>query len=470
MSFWRNVAAIMVVFGIVLVCDVAPLSAQELPDPSGKPLQLDKSLDPILGLKQSSGDRKIFRSAITAAVLRHPQLLEANALKEVAEASFDEAVERRLPSIDFNVSSYRTISREFSNDPENIIERSRPSQRTDAILSVSAPVIDFGAGAARVAAATARIVGAKADVQSVSAQTALNSIATYYEIFSSRALISITRSFIITAKQLRTAMEARIESGIAAEGDIARVVTAEARSQTRLTRYERLLSVAEARLTELTGLPVPLMLERSPEPEYLPVSRDEANDAAMATPAVRAAEAEATAAGKVAKAQQGERLPQITAGIDAGRYGVFENERDYDVRARVTARWSLFGGVEPRIRQAEARAVAAAARAARIREQAVRESTVAWTDVRSLEIQLEAREAAYIASRQTRDVIVARFDARRGTTFDVAAAEEALFDSAAAYIEALTELDTARYILLYQTGRLLQSLDIDSARLENNFE
>ena len=65
---------------------------------------------------------------------------------------------------------------------------------------------------------------------------------------------------------------------------------------------------------------------------------------------------------------------------------------------------------------------------------------------------------------------MARFKARRGTAFDVAAAEEAYFDSAATYIQALTELDTSRYLLLFQTGRLLESLDIDPELLENNVE
>ena len=52
----------------------------------------------------------------------------------------------------------------------------------------------------------------------------------------------------------------------------------------------------------------------------------------------------------------------------------------------------------------------------------------------------------------------------------MAAGEEAYFDSAATYIQALTELDTSRYLLLFQTGRLLESLDIDPELLENNVE
>jgi adhesin transport system outer membrane protein len=74
--------------------------------------------------------------------------------------------------------------------------------------------------------------------------------------------------------------------------------------------------------------------------------------------------------------------------------------------------------------------------------------------VRALEEQLEALEAAYIASRRSRDVLVERFRSR-GTLFDVVAAEDAYFESAAAYIQALSELDAARYVLLSRTGGLL---------------
>lgn len=464
----------IVIRGIALCCLVlgqgsSELTAQELPEASGRPLELDLSNDPVLNLKEHSLDRNVFRQAIAAAVLSHPQLREAEALKDVAQATLDEAKERQLPSADINLTTYRVISRAFSNDPDNIIERSRPDQRTDALLTIAQPVFDFGAGAARVAAARARILGAEADLESVSSQTALNSVAMYYEVFGYRALISLTRNFIRNEQQFRDALEARIESGVAAEADIARVATAEARAQVRLAQYRRLLAGAEARFVELTGLQVPALLERAPEPEGLPRSREEAGAAALAAPAVRAALAEAAAVDREARARKGDRLPSVTAGIDAGRYGVFETDRDYDIRGRLTVSWSLGGGVEPRIRQAEARAVAASARADRIEQQTVRDAIISWSDVQALEIQLEALEASYVASRQTRDVVIARFQARRGTAFDVAAAEEAYFDSATTYIQALIELDTARYLLLFQTGRLLESLDIDPELLENDF-
>ena len=101
----------------------------------------------------------------------------------------------------------------------------------------------------------------------------------------------------------------------------------------------------------------------------------------------------------------------------------------------------------------------------RTREEAARDAAIAWTDLRALEAQLAALEAAYVAARRSRDVLVARFQATRGTLFDVASAENSFFESATAYIQGLTELDAARYVLLSRTGRLLSTLDIPTDTL-----
>ena len=67
-------------------------------------------------------------------------------------------------------------------------------------------------------------------------------------------------------------------------------------------------------------------------------------------------------------------------------------------------------------------------------------------------------------------MIIERFRAARGTLFDVVAAEDSYFEAATSYIQALTELDAARYVLLSRTGRLLELLRIDSDRLRGERE
>lgn len=441
-----------------------PALAQQtptLPEPTSDPLRIDPARDPILGLARRQASPAEFRSAVAAAVARHPGTREGQALTEEAEAVVAESEERRLPTVDLSVSSFTVLSREFSNDQENIIERSRPDQRTDAILSVQHTIMDFGASARRVEAAGARLRAAAAEAEANADRIALAAVAAWYDVFAYRALVEVTEGFVANQEELRSAVEERIRSGVSAPGDTARVESYLAQAQTRLAIFRRRLAQAEARFTELTGSPPPANLERAPVAELPQMTRDAAALAAMSSPTARAAQAMADSARHEARAVRADRYPQVAVGIDAGRYGVFETERDYDIRGRVTMRQRLFGGTEGRLAQAEARVRSADARATRIREEAARDAAIAWSDVQALEDQLEAVEAAYIAARRSRDVLIERFVHARGNLFDVVAAEDSYFEAATAYIQALTELDAARYVLLSRTGRLLDALDID---------
>ena len=447
----------------------APAQAP-LPAPTGRPLDIDFAADPILRLRRAQLPFEQFRGAIAHAIEHHPGIEEAAAAEDEAMGVVREVRAAQRPTLDITVTSYRIISREFSNDPNNIIERSRPEQRTDAIVSAQQTLFDFGATARRAAAAGARLRAAGAELEQSADAIALNAIAAWYDVFGNRALVALTEAFLASQRELRAAVEVRIREGVSAEGDLPRVDSYIAQAETRLARFRRQLATAEARFTELTGAPPPPDLLRAPAPGTPVQNRDEAALAAQDAPAVRSAQAIADATRQEARAARADRLPQLSAGVDAGRYGVFENDRDYDIRGRVALRWRPLGPADPRADQAVARARSADARASRISEEASRDAAIAFSDVRALEQQLEALEQAYIASRTSRDVIAERFRAARGTLFDVVAAEDAYFEAATSYIQALTELDAARYILLSRTGRLLEVLRIDTDRLRGEGE
>jgi adhesin transport system outer membrane protein len=291
---------------------------------------------------------------------------------------------------------------------------------------------------------------------------ALAAIASWYDIFAYRALTILTETFAESQRELRASVEERVRAGVSAPGDVARVESYIASAETRLARFRRQLANAEARFGELAGTPAPGMVDRAPAPQAAEISsREAAASMSARAPAVQSAERLAESARLEARAARADRLPQVSVGVDAGRYGVFETERDYDIRGRVAVRQRLFGGVDARANQLSARADATVARADRVREEAARDAAIAWSDVRALEEQLTAIEASYIAARRSRAEIVERFRAARGSLFDVVAAEDTYFQAAAAYIEAISELDAARYVLLSRTGRLLETLAID---------
>lgn len=451
--------------GVLLALAHGSAIAQQplLPAPSRDPLAIDPSADPILALGRTAAGTQQFRDAIAEAVLRHPAIGEARAAMEEAEAGRRGARQMMFPSIDASLSSYRVIAREFSDDPDNIVERSRRKSRTDAILAIQQPVVDFGATQSRIAAAVARLRAAGADRDTAADEVALRAVGTWYEVFGYRALVRLGQAFAAAQSELKNAVEERVRQGVSAPGDVARVESYLALTATRLAGYRRSLADAEARYAELFGTPAPPSLQRAPLPAAGQGPTPQPTPDAHPVPRVRAAEALAAAARADARAARADTAPQLSAGIDAGRYGVFETDKDYDIRGRVTLRVRLFGGVDAEADQVRARAFAAEARADRVRVEADRDAAIAASDVRALSEQLDALQANYLASRRSRDVLMERFRVARGTLFDVLAAEDAYFETAAAYVRGLIELDTARYILLSRTGRLLESLSIASS-------
>ncbi|GGE78089.1 TolC family protein [Sphingomonas prati] len=438
-------------------------AATDLPAPVGDPMRIDPAADPVLALGRTNGSEDVFRTMIGRAVREAPSSAEATAERDAAVAARGQARAGLFPYVDVSGTSYRAIARNFSNDINNIVERSRAAGRTDATVNIQQTVLDFGATSIRIAAAGARLRAAAAGIDASADQVALGAIGAWYDVFVYRALVRLGAAFAQSQRDLRVAVEQRVKEGVSAPGDVARVESYIASADVRLAGYRRSQANAEARFTELLREPPPAQLPRAPLLDRTELSRDYVGKAALATPTVRLATAQADAARQDARAARADTLPVLTAGVQAGRYGVLENPDDYDVRGVMTIRKRFFGGVDARADQVRAQANVAEARAARAREEAARDATIAWSDVQALVDQAKAFQESYIAARRSRDVLFERFRVSRGSLFDVLGAEDSFFLTASAYIQGVGELDAARYVLLSRTGRLLDALAIPPA-------
>lgn len=444
---------------LLLLQSAAPASEPRLPAPEQNPLVINRAQDPILALASATTDSARFRDLIVAAVDRNPQVSEAEAQITEAEAGRAEARAGRYPVVDIAISGQQSIVRHFTNDVDVIVERSRGQSRADATLSADQTLFDFGATDDRIAAAGARLRSAALNADAQADGVALRAVAAWYDVFTYRVLVRLTEDFTQSQQELREAIRTRIRMGVSAPGDLPRVESYIASAETDLARYRRNLANAEARFEEMFGVPAPAGVGRAPDAPAQIASKEAAAALARSSPAVQSAAASARAARQDARAQRASTYPRLSAGIDAGRYGVFE-EQNYDVRGRFTVRQRLFGGVDSRAEQYEARATGAEARAARVQIEAERDAAIAWSDVQALEQQLAALDRSYVASRQSRDVLAERFRVARGTLFDLLEAESSYFGVAASYVRAVTELDAARYVLLSRTGQLLPAFGI----------
>lgn len=428
-----------------------------LPAPTRDPLAIERNDDPILNLVRQTEDPARFRRILVSAIDSNPSTAEALARTEEARAAEDVALSQRYPVADFTLSYFNTIARNFSNDPGNLIERSRPRSRADALASVRQPLIDFGSSANRVAAERNRISAAIYTQDVAAADVAIRGVSAWNGVFGYRALVQLGEAFQRSQGELRVLVEERIESGVSAPGDYAQVESYIASADARLADYRRAARSAESNFRELAGIDLPVQIGPAPVLAPMP-TLEEAERMAEQIPAVLAARKRAQAAARDFDASRADQLPRLTAGVDAGNYGVIETGRDYDVRANVSLTYRLGGAGPAQTRAADARLALQEAIFARVRNEAVRDARIAWTDVEALEDAVEAIEANYLASRRARDVLLERFRVSRGTLFDVLAAEDNFFQTAGRYIQVQTELGVARTVLLARTGILLDAI------------
>ncbi len=430
-----------------------------LPSPVRDPLAIDASNDPILAMMNVYNDASEFRQVLAAAIANHPATNEALAQTGEARAEQAYAEAGQYPVADISFTYFNTISRGFSNDPGNLLERSRPRSRADGLLRVQQPLFDFGATRNRVAAEKDRVAAAEYGESEIGSEIALRAVGAWNNVFGYRALVRLGRAFGATQDSLRALVQQRIDQGVSAQGDIAQVESYIAAAEAQQADFERALANAEANYTELTGLEPPA--ELGPVPLLAPeLTLEETERAAGQIPSVLAAQKQSDAATRDRRAASADLMPRLTAGVDAGRYGFLDNSRDYDVRANLSLTTRIGGPGPALVNAAEAREQGSAATYNRVHNQAVRDARIAWSDLQSLRTAAAAIEVNYLASRQSRDVLVERFRVSRGTLIDVLSAQNNFFQVAARYVQVMTELGTARYTLLARSGLLLDEIDV----------
>lgn len=438
-----------------------PVERPYLPAPVDDPLAFNPASDPILALAEGTTSPEQFQRAISNAVLRHPSLAEVRADLAELEALRDEARTLELPVIDFSLTHFQTIAREFSNDPQNVLERSRPRDRTDALLRGTLPVIDFGRAQYRIRAGNQRLAAGESNIEASKVSVALSAIAAWYQVFTYRALVSLANVFVDSHEDLRLALVERIDAGASAPADLVQYDSYKTAALSQLAGLKQQLGSAEAQYRLFIGTPAPNSLGRAPTAEAFNLPLDVMIANARNQPGVERARRLANAVELEAKAVRTQELPTVAVGVDAGRYGVFETSKDYDIRANVTLTHRIFGGAAQRSSQAQARAAKAEASYDRALLEAERDAEIAWVEMVSLQNSTIALRDNYIASSKLRDITIERFRYSSGTLFDVMAVQTNFFNTAVRYLTTLSDLDIARYNVLAESNRLMGALDID---------
>ncbi len=441
---------------------LTPAAAADLvlPAPSGAPQSIDFAKDPVLAFGHAAAPLRPFLATLGEAVAAHPAVLAAIARIAAATGVRTQVRAAQLPQVDFQLSASHSLVRDFAGQSA-VVDSLQPRGRTDAIVSGSQLLFDFGATGNRIAAADARIDAAKAELERSASEVALHAVAAWYDVVGYQTLAALGAAAVLRQQAILADVRTRVAQGMGASGDADRAEAVLAGTQAQAARYDRLLAQARERYHEAFGNDAPSDLARIAPPPSEAGSRDAAQALAHASPAVQAGFRRAEAARRDWRAVRADGLPRLSAGVNGTRYGIFTGP-DYDVRGTLSLRQGLFAGGHQRgvIAEAEARSREAEFTADQGASETERDAGIAYSDVSALARTAATLETAYIANRRARDAYVEQFRVSRGTLIELLRAEQEYFGAAASYLQGAVELDIARFTLLTRTGEILPAAGI----------
>jgi cell division septation protein DedD len=275
-------------------------------------------------------------------------------------------------------------------------------------------------------------------------------------------MVALSKAFADRNKEILEDTRFRFKQGYGPAGDIARVESYVAAAEGEVARYERNLSTASAHYIEIFGTEPPQLLDRPAQPSTAAKDYETSLSLSRNVPSVASSEARLLDAKRGWRAVRADRLPRITAVVDASRYDILGANSDYDIRGRIVLNHSFSGKTigSSRTGQAKARVEQAEFALEQAINEAERNAGVAFKDIEALEHQLASLTQAYIANRRTRDIDVEQLKVSRGNLIDLLRTEKEFFDSAGAFVQGTVELDMARYSLLARTGELLDYFSV----------
>jgi outer membrane protein len=338
--------------------------------------------------------------AVAAALAHAPEIAAADAEADAAKGRLQQAQSARAPSLSLSgtVGQGRLDPKEFFGlSAADVTPRA-------AQLTLEQPLFTGGRAAAGIARARAGMAAADAGGDAVQGQVVMAVVQAYGDMLAADEVLRLYRALAAQTTEIERQARERFRAGETPSTDVAQAASRAAEARADLARAEGMQVSARARYRNLTGLE-PVDLQPLPPNPPLPGSLDEALAIAVGdSPALRQARADLEAAEAGARAARGERLPTVSAFVEAGtvRDQFFPDYRADSATVGIRGRWTLFSGglTSGKIAEtsADVRAASARLRAARmgLEEQVL----AAWQDIHTAELVAKASDEQSAAAVQ----------------------------------------------------------------------
>ena len=413
----------------------------------------DELSDPYMNQE----DFLVFVDQVSNAVSLHPEYLSSLDSLRAAGASLDGTKSNLFPQVRLIIDSNNQLDKSFEEGSNNLFEKSRSDHKTDATLTVSQLLYDFGATRNNISKSEALFDAKRSELSSTILDLIYRSVISYinvsaYTIFTSTISDSYERHTLIKEQ-----IEKKVEGGLSAPRELSRAKARQAEAYAKLITVRQNLSKAISEYRVYFPNDV-LPKKLPPENQLLQLRTFEDSRRMMMArnPDILRAISSLEASIFNLKKVQGESLPRLDLEIRGGQYNLSEQSDEYDVYSGLNFSYDLYtGGRSTALnKEAQAQSNAYMNNKDAIVRKIEAEMTNALQNIKLIPDNIQAYKNAYEANKQSQYYANEQFQTSNVLLLDLLQTERDFLESSQALIEALRSSQIESYSYMKLTGEL----------------
>ena len=402
-------------------------------------------------------DFLVFIDQVSNAVSLHPEYLSSLDSLRAAGANLDGTKSNLLPQIRLIIDSNNQLDKSFEEGSNNLFEKSRSDHKTDATLTVSQLLYDFGATRNNISKSEALFDAKRSELSSTILDLIYRSVISYINVSAYTIFTSTIRDSYERHTLIKEQIEKKVEGGLSAPRELSRAKARQAEAYAKLITVRQNLSKAISEFRVYFPNDV-LPKKLPPENQLLQLRTFEDSRRMMMArnPDILRAISSLEASIFNLKKVQGESLPRLDLEIRGGQYNLSEQSDEYDVYSGLNFSYDLYTGGRATAlnKEAQAQSNAYMNNKDAIVRKIEAEMTNALQNIKLIPDNIQAYKNAYEANKQSQYYANEQFQTSNVLLLDLLQTERDFLESSQALIEALRSSQIESYSYMKLTGEL----------------
>ena len=413
--------------------------------------------DELLSPYMNQDEYKNFIIEVSDAVSAHPEYLSSLDSLRAAGANLKGSKANYLPQIKLIIDSNNLLDKSFEDGSNNLFEKSQSEHKTDARLTVTQLLYDFGATKNDISKSESLFDAKRAELSSTILNLIYRSVISYINVSAYTIFTNTIEGSYERHTSIKERIELKVEGGLSAPRELSRANARQAEAYAKLITVRQNLSkaISEYRIY----FPSSELPSRLP-PENLSLqfrTLKESRELMMSgNPDILRAINTLQASLFNVKKVKGQSLPRLDLEVRGSQYNLSEQSDEYDLYSGLNMSYDVYSGGRKSALNEQAQAESSAFmndKDATIRRVEA-EMNNSLQNIKLIPDNIEAYQNAYKANKQSQYFAAEQFQTSNVLLLDLLQTERDFLESSQALIEALRSSQSENYSYMKLTGEL----------------